>query len=133
MYNSLKINALTLRKKYTNPPLRQKYTKSFWQKRPKTPQKPHKNLPKISQKPHNMNQTKTFAQIAEEIRSDWKKIYFGAVPYLDALSTMHSSDASAKYFSDSAKTIVAYFLANASTWRGPVAASIKAELKKMIK
>ena len=80
-----------------------------------------------------MNQTKTFAQIAEEIRSDWKKIYFGAVPYLDALSTMHSSDASAKYFSDSAKTIVAYFLANASTWRGPVATSIKAELKKMIK
>ena len=31
-------------------------------------------------------------EIAKEIRQDWKKVYFGAVPYLDALSTMKSVD-----------------------------------------
>lgn len=80
-----------------------------------------------------MNHSRTFAQIALEIRKDWKKIYFGAVPYLDALSTIDSTSASATYGLDTAKNLVLYFLANASTWRGPVAASIKSELKTMIK
>lgn len=35
------------------------------------------------------------------------------------------------YVFDDAKTIVLYFLANASTWRGEDARRIKAELKKM--
>ena len=34
---------------------------------------------------------------------------------------------------DSADSIVGYFLANASTWRGPEARRIKAELKGMLK
>ena len=53
--------------------------------------------------------------IAKEIRSDWKKPYFGAVPYLEAMET------------------VLYFLANATTWRGETARRIKAELKSMCK
>lgn len=36
-----------------------------------------------------------------------------------------------KYGYSDAKEIVIYFLANATSWRGPVARAIKAELKGM--
>ena len=72
-------------------------------------------------------QTRAIREIAGEIRADWKKIYFGAVPYLDAMSSLEGiGDA---YGCDDARSIVLYFLANAQTWRGPVARSVKAELK----
>ena len=71
------------------------------------------------------------SQIAREIRSDWKKVYFGAVPYLDAMSSMGS--VREDYGLDSGKSIVAYFLANASAWRGETAKRVKTELKEMIK
>ncbi len=69
--------------------------------------------------------------IANEIRKDWKKVYFGAVPYLDAMSCLNSINDN--YGMDSAKMIVLYFLSNASTWRGETAKAIKAELKAMAK
>lgn len=68
--------------------------------------------------------------IAAEIRADWKTPYFGAVPYLDALSEL--SSIKDMYGAESAKSVVLYFLSNARTWRGPVAAHIKAELKAMV-
>ena len=71
-------------------------------------------------------------EIAKEIRSDWgSKIYFGAKPYLSAMMSLNSVDD--KYGLDDARSIVNYFLANASTWRGEVAKRVKAELKAMIK
>jgi hypothetical protein len=69
--------------------------------------------------------------IAREIREDWAKPYFGAVPYLDAMSTLESMTDS--YFHDSARSIVAYFLSNAGTWKGDTARRVKAELKALIK
>ena len=70
--------------------------------------------------------------IAREIRRDWgPKVYFGAKPYLDALSSL--SDIRDDYGLDPAKQIVAYFLGNATGWRGPKAREIKAELKKLLK
>jgi hypothetical protein len=69
--------------------------------------------------------------IAREIRRDWKKVNFAAVPYLEAmleLDTMHD-----RFYNDDAKTIVLYFLSNASSWRGPEAKRIKAELNSMLK
>ena len=68
--------------------------------------------------------------IAREISADWKKPYFGAVPYLDAMRTLNSIWG--EYYNDSAQSIVAYFLANAGTWRGDNARRIKAELKAML-
>jgi hypothetical protein len=68
--------------------------------------------------------------IANEIRGDWKNVYFGAKPYLSAMSTLN--DISDYYFMDSARDIVNYFLANATTWRGDNAKRIKAELKSMV-
>jgi hypothetical protein len=70
-------------------------------------------------------------EIASEIRKDWKNVYFGAVPYLDAMRSLDKI--TDNYGMDSAKDIVLYFLSNASTWRGDNAKRIKAELKTMTK
>ena len=74
--------------------------------------------------------------IAQEIRKDWKAtakngIYFGAVPYLDAMASLDKP--SDNYGMDSGKSIILYFLANASSWRGETAKRVKAELKAMCK
>jgi len=73
--------------------------------------------------------TRSLSTIAKDIRTDWKKPYFGAVPYLDAMRDLN--DINDKYGFDSARSIVQYFLANAGTWRGDTAKRIKAELKAM--
>jgi hypothetical protein len=76
-------------------------------------------------------------QIANEIRQNWKKsisgtdVWFGAKPYLDAMSTLDKI--SDNYGLDSGKSIVAYFLGNANTWRGEKAREIKKELNAMLK
>lgn len=76
---------------------------------------------------------RSLSTIAQEIRRDWSAsksgIYFGAKPYLDAMSQMSSINDDYGY--DSGKSVVLYFLANAATWRGETAKRIKAELKKM--
>jgi len=74
--------------------------------------------------------------IAQEIRKDWKAtskngIYFGAVPYLDAMASLDKP--SDNYGMDSGKSIILYFLSNATTWRGDTAKRVKAELKAMCK
>lgn len=71
--------------------------------------------------------TRPLYQIADEIRQDWKKVYFGAVPYLEAMRSL--SSLSDNYGYDSADSIVRYFLSNATTWKGDTARRIKAELK----
>lgn len=69
--------------------------------------------------------------IADEIRKDWKNIYFGAAPYLHAMQQLDSIHDDYGY--DSGKSIVLYFLANAATWKGETARRIKAELKAIAK
>ncbi len=69
-------------------------------------------------------------EIAREIRRDWgAKVNYAAKPYLEAMSCLDSIRDN--YYDDSARSVVAYFLANASTWRGETAKRIKAELKAM--
>ena len=79
---------------------------------------------------HPLNSA-SLSSIAMVIRSDWKKVYFGAVPYLDAMSTLEHVDDS--YGCDSGRSIVQYFLGNANSWRGDVAREVKAELKRRVK
>jgi len=70
-------------------------------------------------------------EIAKEIDNNWgAKIYFGATPYLNAMLSMNSIDDN--YGMDNGRSIVLYFLGNASTWRGDVAKRIKLELKSML-
>ena len=68
--------------------------------------------------------------IAADIRANWPKVYFGAAPYLDAMFSLTSI--TDDYYADSARTVVLYFLANATTWRGDAARRIKAELKAIL-
>lgn len=70
-------------------------------------------------------------EIANEIRKDWKKPFYGAVPYLQAMMCL--TDIDENYGFDSARSVVLYFLANAGTWKGETARRIKAELKGMTK
>lgn len=76
-------------------------------------------------------QTRPLYEIAREIRKDWKPVDYAAQPYLDAMGSLDKITDS--YMSDSAKSIVLYFLSNAAKWRGPKAKEIKMELKQMVK
>jgi hypothetical protein len=75
--------------------------------------------------------TRSLNTIAKEIRNDWAKPYFGAVPYLDAM--LHLDTIRDSYYYDDAASVVRYFLANATTWKGETARAVKAELKSMLK
>lgn len=76
-------------------------------------------------------ETRNLSVIANEIKIDWVKPYFGAVPYLQAMQTLNSINDN--YYYDSGKSVVLYFLANASTWKGEKAREIKKELNKLVK
>ena len=75
-------------------------------------------------------ENRTLSTIAQEISSDWEKVNFAAVPYLQAMATMESPQDNFGY--DSGQSVVIYFLSNATSWRGDVARRIKKELKAMI-
>ena len=75
--------------------------------------------------------TRSLSTIASEIRTDWAKPYFGAVPYLDAMATLDGIEDT--YVYEDARSIVLYFLSNATTWRGDTARRVKAELKALAK
>lgn len=86
---------------------------------------------RLNTRERDMSNVRALNEVAAEITSDWKKPYFGAVPYLEAMSQLSSVQSSYGY--DSADSIVRYFLANAGTWRGETARRVKAELKGMLK
>lgn len=69
-------------------------------------------------------------EIAGHISDDWKPVNYAAKPYLEAL---FSIDNSGHYGLDPWQNIVAYFLSNASSWRGDVAREVKKELKRRLK
>ena len=73
--------------------------------------------------------TRPIHEIAADIRRLWKKPYFGASPYLRAMLLL--DDINSRYGLDSARDIIVYFLANASTFRGEEARKLKAELKEI--
>jgi hypothetical protein len=64
------------------------------------------------------------------VRRDWSRVSFAAEPYLAAMEALETVDED--YGADSGRSVVLYFLSNASSWRGPVARSCKRELKAMV-
>jgi len=74
---------------------------------------------------------RSLSAIARDIRADWKPVNYAAKPYLDAMSGLDSIND--QYIYDSGRSIVLYFLSNASSWRGDKARTIKAELKALLK
>jgi hypothetical protein len=73
-------------------------------------------------------------RLAALIRADWsqqgKGVNYAAVPYLDAMHSL--TNVNDMYGADSGDMIVAYFLSNASSWRGETAKAVKAELRRRI-
>jgi len=78
-----------------------------------------------------LNERVTVSEIAHAIAKDWTNISPYAADYLNAMKEIRSVEDN--YYADSAKSVVLYFLANASTYRGENARSYKALLKEMIK
>ncbi len=64
--------------------------------------------------------------IANEIYRDWKNVNYAALPYLEAMTDIVNIED--YYGVDPASSVVAYFLANAGSWRGEKAREIKKEL-----
>jgi len=77
-----------------------------------------------------MNDTRPLSNIAHDIKRDWQNVNFAARPYLAAMLSMDSIEN--QYYHDSGRSIVRYFLANAGSWRGPMAQKIKMELRSML-
>ena len=73
---------------------------------------------------------RSIATIAYEIKKDWSNVNYAAKPYLDAMTELNAIGDN--YYYDSGKSVVRYFLSNASSWRGDKAKAIKAELKAML-
>lgn len=69
--------------------------------------------------------------IARDIRTHWPNMSVHARPYANAMMSLNSIKDD--FYSDSAQSVVLYFLSNAATWRGAEAKRIKAELKKMVR
>ena len=89
-----------------------------------------------------MKQNKrTFSAIAEEVLNLWKAQYGKclpwslkcALPYLEAMLECDTTNKDAEYYVDTVESVVLYFLANITNWRGDNARRIKAELKSMLK
>ena len=71
------------------------------------------------------------SEIARMIERDWKNVYFGARPYLDALYSLNKITDT--YGSDSGESVVNYFLCNAKSWRGETARQVKKKLNQLVK
>jgi hypothetical protein len=75
-------------------------------------------------------QKRTIKQIAKDIKKDWgTKVNPAAKPFLEALLTLEKR--TDMYVSETADSIILYFLANASGYRGDTAKKLKAELKQL--
>jgi hypothetical protein len=67
-------------------------------------------------------------ELAVICKKDWKNIPVHAKAYLEPMTEL--DNISQNFYQDSGKSIVLYFLANASQWTGPTARAVKAELKR---
>lgn len=70
-------------------------------------------------------------EIAEDVITHWGNVSYSAWPYLNAMQNLDK--VTDTYGHDTADSIVRYFLANATTWRGEDARRVKAELKGMLR
>ena len=82
-----------------------------------------------------------FSAIAAEVLGLWKTKYGKdlpwslkcALPYLEAMLECDTTDKNAQYYAETVESVVIYFRANITNWRGADAKRIKAELKEMLK
>jgi hypothetical protein len=75
------------------------------------------------------NENRSIRSIALDICKEWEKVNYAARPYLDAMLDLDSINDN--YGHDDARSIILYFLSNASSFRGERAKALKAELKAL--
>jgi len=73
----------------------------------------------------------TIDEIAFLIKEDWKNVSPYAEQYLSAMTSL--TKITDKFYYDSGYSVVAYFLANAGSYRGEVAREVKKELNRRMK
>lgn len=78
-----------------------------------------------------INERVSVSEIAHAIAKDWNNVSPYALDYLNAMKEI--TDIEGSYYADTAKSVVMYFLANASSYRGENARAYKALLKEMVK
>lgn len=71
------------------------------------------------------------SDIAQNIEASWPNVNYAARPYLDAMYQLE--DINDLYGMDTAGGIVRRFLANASSFKGEAAKTLKTELKELLK
>lgn len=77
-------------------------------------------------------QDMSLSEIAAVIRHDWgSRADYSARPYITAMFSLDKITDS--YGMDNGHSIVAYFLNNASKWRGEKARAVKSRLRQMLK
>jgi hypothetical protein len=61
---------------------------------------------------------------------EWREVvYFGAVPYLEALLQLVNQEVTPNYGYDTTDSVILYALSNMAAFRGPEAKALKAELR----
>jgi len=83
----------------------------------------------LSQLPSILRQA-PLSQIGDLIRREWQNPSSDAVPYIRAMLQLPTIDST--YGAEDGRSIVLYFLSNASTWKGPIAKIVKAELRARV-
>jgi hypothetical protein len=73
----------------------------------------------------------TIKQIVQVIRKYWVTVHPFAKPYLDAMECLDTINDN--YIADTGRSVVIYFLSNATTFKGDIAREVKKELNKRIK
>lgn len=74
---------------------------------------------------------RSLSTIAADVEKHWASVNYAARPYLDAMRELNTiRDV---FYADSASSVVAYFLSNATSWHGDDARRIKKELNTMLK
>jgi hypothetical protein len=66
--------------------------------------------------------------VIRDHRETGQKVNFALKPWLDALGSI--SEITDSYGAESGRTVIAYFLSNASQYKGATAKAVKAELKR---
>ena len=69
-------------------------------------------------------------EIVRDIRTQWQRPHFAAVPYLNAMSRLKTKEC--RYGQESGGSIIVYFLSNAGTFHGERARQLKRELKDIV-
>ena len=95
------------------------------------PAKSSEVKPETSTKIKEGNLSDISRVIRRDLKAQNKKVPFGAEPYLQALDTM--DNIGDMYGADRGSSIVAYALSNLSSYKGPVAREVKAELNRRLK